>query len=117
MNGSGAFLSSDGTELAKKGIVLVTFNYRLGPLGNLVHPELEAEAEKAEVMYALEVAGQARAEAGRIKAEAEEAKAEAEKARAEAQKARVEAEKARAEAEKARAEAEKAMAEAKAEKP
>jgi para-nitrobenzyl esterase len=45
MNGSGASILYDGTKLAQKGVVLVTFNYRLGPLGNLVHPELETESE------------------------------------------------------------------------
>lgn len=32
-----------GQELASNGIVLVTINYRLGPLGFLSHPELTAE--------------------------------------------------------------------------
>ncbi len=32
-----------GEELASKGVVLVTINYRLGPLGFLAHPELTAE--------------------------------------------------------------------------
>jgi para-nitrobenzyl esterase len=31
--------------LAKRGVVTVTFNYRLGPLGNLAHPDLEKESE------------------------------------------------------------------------
>src|SRR5262249_53902857 len=34
----------DGTAFAKKGVVLVTINYRLGPLGYLAHPELTAES-------------------------------------------------------------------------
>lgn len=42
--GSGAILTYDGTNLAKKGVVLVTFNYRLGPLGFLAHPELTTES-------------------------------------------------------------------------
>jgi para-nitrobenzyl esterase len=42
--GSGATSSYDGTALAKKGVVLVTINYRLGPLGYLAHPELTAES-------------------------------------------------------------------------
>jgi len=42
--GSGANRVYDGTALAKKGVVLVTLNYRLGPLGYLAHPELTAES-------------------------------------------------------------------------
>src|SRR5262245_23451566 len=42
--GSGATRSYDGTALAKKGVVLVTINYRLGPLGYFAHPELSAES-------------------------------------------------------------------------
>jgi para-nitrobenzyl esterase len=33
----------DGTKLAKRGIVVVTINYRVGVLGWLAHPELSAE--------------------------------------------------------------------------
>ncbi|HEY6402039.1 MAG TPA: carboxylesterase family protein [Blastocatellia bacterium] len=42
--GSGATRAYDGTALAKKGVVLVTINYRLGPLGYLAHTELTAES-------------------------------------------------------------------------
>lgn len=35
----------NGASLAKKGVVLVTINYRLGPLGYLAHPELTEESE------------------------------------------------------------------------
>lgn len=42
--GSGANRTYDGTAFAKKGVVLVTINYRLGPLGYLAHPELTAES-------------------------------------------------------------------------
>ena len=35
----------DGAELARKGIVLVSVNYRVGPLGFLAHPELTKESE------------------------------------------------------------------------
>jgi para-nitrobenzyl esterase len=34
----------DGAGLARKGVVVVTFNYRLGVLGWLAHPELSAES-------------------------------------------------------------------------
>ena len=34
----------DGVPLASKGIVLVSINYRLGPLGYFAHPELTAES-------------------------------------------------------------------------
>jgi para-nitrobenzyl esterase len=42
--GSGAVDVYDGSALAKKGTVVVTINYRLGPLGFLAHPELTAES-------------------------------------------------------------------------
>jgi para-nitrobenzyl esterase len=42
--GSGANSVYDGTNFAKKGVVLVTINYRLGPLGYFAHPELTAES-------------------------------------------------------------------------
>jgi para-nitrobenzyl esterase len=44
--GHGGEPTYDGTALAKRGIVLVTINYRLGPLGYLVHPLLAAESEQ-----------------------------------------------------------------------
>ena len=34
----------DGTELARKNVLLVSVNYRLGPLGFLAHPALSAES-------------------------------------------------------------------------
>ncbi len=36
---------TDGTELARQGVVVVTANYRLGPLGWLAHPLLSQESE------------------------------------------------------------------------
>jgi para-nitrobenzyl esterase len=34
----------DGQHLARRGVVLVSINYRVGPLGFLAHPELSAES-------------------------------------------------------------------------
>lgn len=42
--GSGSDPVTDGTGLARKGVVLVTFNYRLGALGFLATPQLSAES-------------------------------------------------------------------------
>ncbi len=44
--GSGHRAGYDGTQLAKKGVVLVTINYRLGALGFMAHPELSAESPR-----------------------------------------------------------------------
>jgi para-nitrobenzyl esterase len=42
--GSGAEPRYDGEALAKKGIIVVTYNYRLGMFGFLAHPELTKES-------------------------------------------------------------------------
>jgi para-nitrobenzyl esterase len=42
--GSGEVPVYDGQELAHHGVILITFNYRLGVLGFLAHPELTAES-------------------------------------------------------------------------
>jgi para-nitrobenzyl esterase len=42
--GSGHSKMYDGQEFAKRGIVLVSINYRLGVLGYLAHPELSKES-------------------------------------------------------------------------
>jgi para-nitrobenzyl esterase len=43
--GSGSIDTYQGEELARKGIIVVTINYRLGVFGFLAHPELTAESE------------------------------------------------------------------------
>jgi para-nitrobenzyl esterase len=53
IHGGGFFLGTagvaqyDGTKLAARGVVLVSVNYRLGPLGFLAHPELSKEAGRS----------------------------------------------------------------------
>lgn len=42
--GSGSMAVYEGQNLAAKGVVVVTINYRLGPLGFLAHPALSAES-------------------------------------------------------------------------
>ncbi len=42
--GSSSVAVYNGTELARKGAVVVTSNYRVGPLGFLVHPDLTKES-------------------------------------------------------------------------
>ena len=43
--GSSSVAVYDGTELARKGVIVVSMNYRVGPLGFLAHPELTNESE------------------------------------------------------------------------
>jgi para-nitrobenzyl esterase len=45
--GAGSSSHYDGTALARRGVVLVTLNYRLGPFGYLAHPLLTAETTLA----------------------------------------------------------------------
>ena len=44
--GSGSEPRYDGDALSQKGVVVVTFNYRLGPFGFLAHPELTKESDR-----------------------------------------------------------------------
>ena len=46
-SGVGSAAIFDGTAMAKKGVLMVTANYRLGPLGFLAHPALTAESHHA----------------------------------------------------------------------
>ena len=46
-SGVGSATIFDGTAMARKGVVMVTANYRLGPLGFLAHPALTAESPHA----------------------------------------------------------------------
>jgi para-nitrobenzyl esterase len=50
IQGSGAQPRYDGTELAKRGVVVITINYRLGPLGIFAHPALTAEAGPKDIV-------------------------------------------------------------------
>jgi para-nitrobenzyl esterase len=45
--GAGSSPHNDGEALARKGAVLVTFNYRLGPFGFFSHPELTKESGRS----------------------------------------------------------------------
>lgn len=42
--GAGSVKTYDGSGLASKDIVVVNFNYRMGPFGFLAHPDLSAES-------------------------------------------------------------------------
>lgn len=44
MAGAGSLDMYDGEKLAEKDVVVVTVNYRLGPFGYLVHPDLAKES-------------------------------------------------------------------------
>lgn len=44
VNGSGSAELYDGSQLAKRGVVVVTINYRLGRFGSFAHPLLTREA-------------------------------------------------------------------------
>ena len=52
-SGSAACAIYDGEEMAKKGIVFVSINYRVGPFGFMAHPELSKEQNNASGNYGL----------------------------------------------------------------
>ncbi len=49
VNGSGSAELYDGSEFARRGVVLVSINYRLGRFGSFAHPLLTAEAGESPV--------------------------------------------------------------------
>lgn len=52
-SGSAACAIYDGVEMAKKGVVFVSINYRVGALGFMAHPELSKEQNNASGNYGL----------------------------------------------------------------
>ena len=52
--GSGAVAVYNGVNLAKKGLIVVNLNYRVGSLGLLAHPELTAEQKGASGNYGIQ---------------------------------------------------------------
>jgi len=54
MGGSTSTSMYDGTGFAKKGVVLVSVAYRVGPFGFFAHPELSRESGKGSGNYGLE---------------------------------------------------------------
>lgn len=44
VGGAGSVPTYDGAHLAAKGMIVVNFNYRMGPFGFLAHPDLSAES-------------------------------------------------------------------------
>ncbi len=51
-NGSGSRPLYDGSAFARDGVILVSFNYRLGALGFFAHPLLTAEAGPTDPLFA-----------------------------------------------------------------
>lgn len=53
INGTTSDRTYDGAKLAKKGVILVSINYRLGVMGYLAHPELSKESGKGSGCYGI----------------------------------------------------------------
>ena len=51
--GGGGLALYDGGALARRGVVVVTINYRLGPLGFFAHPALDKESPAGPVNFGL----------------------------------------------------------------
>ncbi len=51
--GAGSLPLYDGAALARQGVVVVTVNYRLGPLGYFAHPALERESPRGAANFGL----------------------------------------------------------------
>lgn len=54
VGGSTSIPMYDGTGFAKKGVVLVSLAYRLGPYGFMAHPELSRESGKGSGAYGIQ---------------------------------------------------------------
>ncbi len=54
VGGTTSFPTTDGTSFAKKGVVLVSVAYRVGPMGFLAHPELSKESGKGSGAYGIQ---------------------------------------------------------------
>jgi para-nitrobenzyl esterase len=54
VGGSTSFPTTEGTIFAKKGVVLVSVAYRVGPMGFLAHPELSQESGKGSGSYGIQ---------------------------------------------------------------
>ncbi len=54
VGGMTSFPTFDGTNLAQKGVVLVSVAYRVGPMGFLAHPELSKESGKGSGAYGIQ---------------------------------------------------------------
>jgi para-nitrobenzyl esterase len=52
--GRNSFPKVDGTNLARKGVVMVSITYRVGPLGFLAHPDLTKESGKGSGCYGIQ---------------------------------------------------------------